>query len=155
MSSVPSSEKDPIVARHELHMEASKTADLETLASLFSEDAVLMAPNETTLYGRGEVKEWYEEYYQNFRITSLTATEREVTVIGGGWAVEYWSYTVAITPVKAGERIRDDGRWFAVWKLNADGVWRMFQAMFNSIRPIGSGTSRFISRMSQRRNEGS
>ncbi len=152
MSNVHSSEKDPIVARHQLLVDASKTGDLDVLVSLFCEDAVLMAPNEPTLYGRAELREWWEEYFENFRITALTATERDVTVFDG-WAVERLAYTIAITPVKGGERIRDDSRWFAVWKRDADGVWRMSQAMFNSIRPIGSGTSRFISRMSQRRNE--
>ena len=63
------------------------------------------------------------------------------------WAVERWGYTVAIVPVKSGERIRDDGRFFILWSRDADGTWRMSQAMFNSIRPIGSGTSRFLSRM--------
>jgi uncharacterized protein (TIGR02246 family) len=153
MSSVPSLDTDPIKDRHQILVEASKAGDLESLVSLFSEDTVLMASNETTLYGRAEVREWYEEYFENFRITALVVTERDVTVLGGGWAVERAAYTIAITPVKAGERIRDDSRWFAVWKLEADGVWRMSQIMFNSIRPIGSGTSRFISRMSQRRNE--
>ena len=141
---------DPIPDKHQLLMDASKRGDVEALLSLFCEDAVLMAPNETTLYGRSEVREWYEEYFQNFRITALGVTERDVTVLDG-WAIERLGYTIAINPVSGGERIRDDSRWFAVWRRDPDGVWRMAQAMFNSIRPIGSGTSRFISRMSQKR----
>jgi len=109
-----------------------------------------MAPNETTLYGRSEIREWFEEYFQNFQIMTLGVTERDVTILDG-WAVERWAYTIAINPVSGGERIRDDSRWFAVWRRDPDGAWRMAQVMFNSIRPIGSGTSRFISRMSQKR----
>jgi ketosteroid isomerase-like protein len=141
---------DPIAEKHQLLIDASKRADVEALLALFCEDTVLMAPNETTLYGRSEVREWYEEYFQNFNITVLGVTERDVTVLDG-WAIERLGYTIAINPVGGGERIRDDSRWFAVWKRDPDGVWRMAQAMFNSIRPIGSGTSRFISRMSQKR----
>jgi uncharacterized protein (TIGR02246 family) len=152
MSGTPSAEKDPIAARHQALVEASKRAAVDELAELFCEDAVLMAPNETTLYGRAEVREWFEEYFENFQITALTDTERDVTMLGA-WAVERIAYTIAITPVAGGERIRDDSRWFSVWRLDTDGVWRMHQAMFNSIRPIGSGTSRFISRLSQRRNK--
>ena|SRR5258706_16381383 len=143
---------DPIADRHQLQIEAAKRGDVEALTSLFCEDAVLMAPNETTLYGRSEVREFWDEYFQNFQITAFGITEREVTVLDG-WAIERLAYTIAITPVAGGERIRDDSRWFAVWRLDTDGVWRMHQAMFNSIRPIGSGTSRFISRMSQRRKQ--
>ena len=152
MSSTPSAEKDPTAARHQVHIEASKRAELDTLTELFCEDAVLMAPNETTLYGRAEVREWFEEYFQNFQVTAFAVTERDVTMLGG-CAVDRFAYTIAITPVAGGERIRDDSRWFSVWRLDTDGVWRMYQAMFNSIRPIGSGTSRFISRFSQKRNK--
>ena len=143
---------DPITPRHQLHIEALKGSDVETLASLFCEDAVLMAPNEPTLYGRAEVREWFQEYFESFKITAFAVTERDVRMFDA-WAVERWAYTIAITPVAGGERIRDDSRWFAVWKKDSDDVWRMSQAMFNSIRPIGSGTSRFISRLSQRRNK--
>jgi ketosteroid isomerase-like protein len=149
MMGEPNSTKDPIAERHELHLQAAKRGDVETLVSLFCENAVLMAPNETTLYGRAEVREWFEEYYQSFQITTLAVTEREVELCDN-WAVERHSYTIAITPVAGGERIRDDSRWFAVWKKESDGLWRMHQVMFNSIRPIGSGTSRFISRLSHR-----
>ena len=152
MSTVPSSEQDPTAARHQLQVEAAKNGDLDALVSLFCEDAVLMAPNETTLYGRAEIREWFEEYFQNFRIITFAVTERDVTLLDG-WVIERHSYTIAINPVAGGERIRDDSRWFAIWKLDLEGVWRMSQAMFNSIRPIGSGTSRFISRMSQRRKD--
>jgi len=141
---------DPILQRHQLSIEASRRNDVDTLVSLFCEDAVLMAPNETTLYGRSEIREWFEEYFQNFQIMTLGVTERDVTILDG-WAVERWAYTIAINPVSGGERIRDDSRWFAVWRRDPDGAWRMAQVMFNSIRPIGSGTSRFISRMSQKR----
>jgi hypothetical protein len=44
---------------------------------------------------------------------------------------------------QAAARIRDDGRLLTVWKQEADGVWRIAQTMWNSIRPIGSGTSRY------------
>ena len=152
MSDTPTLENDPIAARQQLLIDASKRGDVEALASLFCEDAVLMASNEPTLYGRAEVREWWEEYFQNFTITTLAVTESDVTVLGG-WAIGRHAYTIAITPVAGGERIRDDTRWFAVWKRDSDDVWRVSQAMFNSIRPIGSGTSRFISRMSQRRQQ--
>ena len=98
---------DPIAPRQDLLVQASKAGDLDALVSLFCEDAVLMASNEPTLYGRAEVREWYQEYFENFRIAVLAVTEREVTVLGD-WAVERASYSIVINPVKAGERIRDD-----------------------------------------------
>ena len=152
-ASVPS-DMDALLANHEHLVEVSKAGDVDAFVSLFCEDAVLMAPNEPTLYGKAEVREWMEEYVQHFKIVALSDTERDVAVMGG-WAIERWAYMVAIVPVNSSEidRIRDDGRWFIVWKREADGSWKMSQVMFNSIRPVGSGTSRFFARLTQRRKE--
>ena len=152
MSGPGSSESDEIAASVQRLIDAYLAGDVAAIVSLHCEDAVLMPPNETSFYGRAEVKEWCEEYNEHFRLVTLIDTERQVTVLNG-WAIVVWSYTVAIAPTKGGERIRDDGRWLQVWKRESDGVWRISHAMFNSIRPIGSGTSRFLSRMNQRRSE--
>jgi uncharacterized protein (TIGR02246 family) len=152
MSGPGSSESDEIAASLQCYVEAARAGDVAALVSLHCEDAVLMPPNETSLYGRAEVKEWYEKYLEHFRLVTLSETERQVRILND-WAIVVWSYTVAIAPTKGGERIRDDGRFFMVWKREPDGAWRISHAMFNSIRPIGSGTSRFLSRMSQRRSE--
>ena len=58
---------------------------------------------------------------------------------------------IAIAPVKGGAPIGDDSRRFVLWKREPDGIWRISQSMSNSIRPIGSGTSRFLSRMMDRK----
>ena len=134
------------------HTDAVISGDVETIGSLYCEDAVLMSPNETTLYGRTEVKEFWQEYFEHFKIVSITETEREVTMIDG-WAVERTAYTIAIAPIKGGPRIRDDSRRFALWKREPDGTWRVSQSMSNSIRPIGSGTSRFLARMIDRKKK--
>ena len=143
-------ETDPLASAHQRYMEAAKAADVETIVSLFCENDVLMPPNEPSLYGTAELKEWWEDYFEHFKIVALGETEREVTIMNG-WVAERYGYMIAIAPVKGGERIRDDGRWFALWKLEDDGTWKMSQAMFNSIRPIGSGTSRFLARMAERK----
>ena len=143
---------DPITAGDDRLADAWMAADPETVVSLFCKDAVMMPPNDTTLFGRAEIREWYQEYFENFKITGFAVTEREVLPFDS-WAILRSAYSIAITPLKEGDRIRDDGRWFAVWKHDEDGVWRMSQAMFNSTRPVGSGTSRFMSRMAQRRNQ--
>ena len=150
MTGTHSSDSDPVAAVRQRFTEAAKAGDTETLVSLFCEDAVLMAPNEPTLYGIQEVKEWWEEYFQHFKIVDLTETEHNVTLFDEG-AVERLSYMIAIEPVHGGDAIRDEGRWLAVWQPGPGGIWRMKHGMFNSIQPIGSGTTRFFARIMERR----
>lgn len=149
-TSVSTSETDPIAANHRSYIGAIKTGDIPTILSHYGEDAVLMPPNEPTLYGKAEIQEWYQEYFEHFEIGTYSVTEREVRLLGDEWPVERWAQMIAINPKKGGERIRDDGRSLVLWRREPDGSWKMFQRMFNSIRPIGSGTSRFLSRMTRR-----
>lgn len=150
MSMEPIAQADPLVESHLRFIEAVKAADVAAIVSLYTDAAVLMPPNDSSLYGKKELEEWHEEYFADFRVTTFAETERDVSVFDV-WAVERWAYMVAIQPLHGGERIRDDGRFLAVWKCDG-GVWRIAQAMFNSIRPIGSGTSRFLVGLSNRAN---
>jgi ketosteroid isomerase-like protein len=127
-----------------------KTRDLDKLASLLDPETVWMPPNDTSLFGPDEVLEWWNEYFEYFRLTSATESERDVT-ISGEFAIEHSSHMVVITPVKGGTRIRDDVRMLRVWKRQPDGSWKVWRVMWNSIRPVGSGTNRYMSRLLQKR----
>ena len=143
-----SSETDPIRRIQGRFTEAVKVGDVDSIVALFGQNAVFMAPNEPTLYGIQEVREWWQEYFEHFKVTEVTETEFGVTFFDG-WAVERMAYMVLIVPTKGGVNITDEGRWFSVWKREPDGEWRIQHAMANSIKPIGSGTSRFIARMKE------
>lgn len=140
---------DPVNDSHRRFVSAVLKGDVSELMSLYVKSAVLMPPNDTTLYGKAELEEWYREYFENFRVVTFEALERDVTVLDV-WAVERWTYMVAIQPSDGSERIRDDGRLFTLWAKD-DGKWRIVQSMFNSIRPIGSGTIRFLALLKKKK----
>jgi len=144
--------EDPIADSRQKFVDAVRAGDIATIVSMHTDDTVWMPLNEPSIYGKAELTEWYQEYFQFFRVISFTETERDSNVIDG-WAIERWGYMVAIAPVDGSDRIRDDGRFLAIWKREPDGIWRMAQAMINSIRPVGSGTSRFFVRMHATKNK--
>lgn len=145
MSVEPVIQTDPLAEPHLRFMEAVKAGDIPTIVSVYSDTAILMPHNDSSLFGKKELQEWHEEYFSEFRVETFVEVERDVSIFDG-WAVERWAYMVAIQPLHGGDRIRDDGRFLSQWKRDA-GVWRIEQAMFNSIRPVGSGTSRFFTRL--------
>ena len=150
LSTKPSEITDPLLAAGQAYIAAVKSRDLDKLASLLDPDTIFMPPNDTSLFGTAEVREWWKEYFEFFRITSVAEPEREVT-ISGDLAIEESTYMITITPVKGGTRIRDDGRMLKVWKRQSDGSWKMWRVMWNSIRPVGSGTNRYMSLFLQKR----
>ena len=123
MSTQVSYNQDPIFALRQSIICAVKTHDIDTLVSLVADDAVIMPPNDTTIYGRDEWRGWWEEYYQYFGIAAISESEREVT-INGDFAAERSGYMAAVAPVSGGSRIRDDGRFLTIWKRQADGSWK-------------------------------
>jgi ketosteroid isomerase-like protein len=151
MSVEPVVQTDPFVGSHKRFIEAVKAGDIAAIVSLYTDDGILMPPNDTSLWGKKELEEWHQEYFADFRVVTFAESERDVKLLDG-WAVERWSYMVVIEPLHGGDQIRDEGRFLTVWKLDAGG-WRISQAMFNSMRPIGSGTSRFLVRFKNRQLE--
>ena len=108
-------------APEQIH-ELIQAADLEKIVSRFAEDAVVMPPNDSTLYGLAEVRAWWEEYFQYFRITSSVQTEREITV-ANDHMFDRTSASITIVPKESGARIQDDMRSLTIWKRQADGGW--------------------------------
>ena len=134
---------DPFTSNHLNYIAAVTSGDVEAVVSIFHKDGIFMPPNDRTVYGEMELREWHQDYFQHFTIVSLQETEREVKVLGD-WAIERWTYNVSIDALVGGESIRDEGRFMKTWTREPDGIWRIAYAMFNSMQPVGSGTSRFL-----------
>jgi uncharacterized protein (TIGR02246 family) len=135
---------------HEQVHESSLSGDVEALISLFADDAVLMPPNDTTVYGKDEIRTWWTEYFSFFRVTSSVETEREVMVSGPQTLVRT-SFSVTIVPKRGGARILDDIRSLTIWKQEAGGTWKITHQIWNSTKPVGSGTNRYMNRMLQKK----
>ena len=148
MSTESPVQPDPIAELHQRFMNAVLAGDAATICSIYSDTAILMPPNDSTLYGKKELEEWHQEYFADFQVVTFAEVEREVAAFEG-WAVERWAYMVAIQPLHGGERIRDDGRFLLFWRQEGSD-WKISQAMWNSVRPVGSGTSRFFVRLKNR-----
>ena len=142
---------DPIFAYRERFINAAKSGNVDTLASMVTEDVISMSPNDTTVYGAAEYRAWWEEYFQYFRLTAFTEPERSV-VVNGDFATEYSTYMIAILPVEGGSRIRDDGHSLTIWKRQPDESWKIWQTLWNSTKPIGVGTNRYMARLLQNKN---
>ena len=126
--------------------EQVRSGDLETIVAQFAEDAVVMPPNDSTLYGVAEIRAWWEEYFQSFKVTSSIETERETKVVDDQ-IFDRTSVSITIVSKQNGTRIKDDMRILTVQKRQADGGWKISHQMWNSTKPVGSGTNRYMARI--------
>jgi ketosteroid isomerase-like protein len=140
----------PSIDPHQQVLKASLAEDVNPIVEMFAEDAILMPPNDTTLFGKDEIRSWWEDYFSFFRITSIVPNEREITV-AGIQAFERESFSATIIPKESGARILDDIRSLTVWRCEPDGSWKISHQIWNSTKPVGSGTNRYMTRMLQRK----
>ena len=135
---------------HQEVLKASLADDVNLIMGMFAEDAILLPPNDTTLFGKDEIRSWWEDYFSFFRITSVVQTERDM-MVAGNQAFERESFSATIVPKQHGARILDDIRSLIVWRREPDGSWKISHQIWNSTKPVGSGTNRYMTRMLQRK----
>ena len=131
-------------------LEASRSGDIDGLMTLFADDAVVMPPNDTTLYGKDEIRAWWQEYFQWFQISSSIETDSDLT-IAEDQAFHRAVISVVIVPKRGDSRIQDEVRTLTVWRQNIVGDWKISHQIWNSTRPVGSGTSRYMTRYMQKK----
>jgi ketosteroid isomerase-like protein len=135
-------------------IKASQSGDVKALVSLFADDALFMPPNDTNVYGVEEIRSWWEDYFTSFSIVSNVLTERDLTV-AGNQAFERTAFTGTIVPKKDGAKILDEIRTLIVWKRQPGDNWKISHLIWNSVKPVGAGTNRYMNLMMQKKGRSS
>jgi ketosteroid isomerase-like protein len=119
------------VAAIESSREAFRAAvlarDFDELASLYTDDAILLPPNMPEIRGRAEIRAHFEEFPP---LGALTVRFEEVSG-SGGVAYVRGSYTMTIA-VEGGESIEERGKFLEVRLRQSDGSWPIARDMYSS-----------------------
>ena len=116
---------------HETDWAASKTFDIETLISLWTDDGVLLQPGQEPLVGKEAIMEYlqselrgprhYEilEYYHDFQ---------EIRICGD-WAFEWGTFHGKIRMLADGEESSQTARLLRILRNEPDGSWKCARAI--------------------------
>ena len=121
----PANDKAVLEAGTNTWIEAFNTHDADALASLYTEDAVLLPPNEPAVFGRDAIRATNKEQLAQEGI-GMELEDLEVNIVGdlGYKAGRYRMYT------KDGGLL-DRGKYIEIWK-KTDGQWLIHRDMWNS-----------------------
>ena len=119
---------DPTIAKRSGEMVAAFNAkDATKVATLYTEDGVLMPPNAAMVKGRAAIEGWFKagisEGWNSLRLTPFRAE------VSGDTAYILGTYTIS----SAGAD--DRGKYAEIWKRNA-GQWHIVADIFNSDLPV-------------------
>ena len=129
-----SADMEAINALHQRDVEASRKWDVDTLASLWTDDIVTLSEGEPPLIGkaanRASVMRLRDES-RDLQITDYNLSFNEVKIVGD-WAFEWGTYSGTVKPVTGRESERTTGKVIRVLKKDSDGSWKIARAMYNS-----------------------
>lgn len=124
---------DVLVARY---TDAFNRRDAEAFASLFAEDAHLMAPHVPTITGREAIRHsmpgFWELGLRDLELTPLRVRRHGDIVLDSG----RWSIRIGSGPDAA----RDEGKDIRVWQHQADGSWKIVFDIWNTDLPVSVQT---------------
>jgi uncharacterized protein (TIGR02246 family) len=123
-----------IKASTEAYVQAVKSEDWTTLAALYTEDAVLMPPNQPIVQGREAIQAYGEAFppTTEFSITPVDIEGR------GDLAFVRGTGTWTLTPEGAPEPIQETSKYVEIRRKQEDGSWLIAVDIFNSDMPLPS-----------------
>ena len=112
-------------------VQTALTRDWDGFASLLTEDAVWMPPDQPIVIGRKAVRAWADGFppIRAFR-SSLESAEGRGDL---AWARGPFEMTVEPQP---GQRITMTGKWAAHCRKQSDGTWLLASDTWNTNHPI-------------------
>jgi uncharacterized protein (TIGR02246 family) len=127
------------VAEIASRLEAAFNArDAAALASLYSDAAVLMPPNEPMVRGRADIEKWFERALSRLRDIRVVATESSVE---GDWAFQAGTLTSSANAGTASSPSEEPAATvtgkYVLLLVNHAGAWKIHYDIWNLDQPAG------------------
>lgn len=117
---------------------AWRNASASQIAALYTEDALVLYPNQPPVAGHAEIERYFTAFFEQFPKNEFELTSAEVTV-NGDWAFDRGTYQWTGTPPTDAPE-RDEGKYLVILQRQADGTWKVARDMDNSNRPAAQAT---------------
>lgn len=127
------SDVDDIKILRERYMVAQDACDAEGCVSFWSDDCVLMPPNEPAVVGKDTLLAWYKSAFAQTRIDYTVAFD-EIEA-AGDWSFARGSHKAVLIPEEGGEPIHDRGKYLEIYRRQPDGSWKFARHMWSSDSP--------------------
>ena len=124
---------------HRIDVKASMAQDFETLKSLWTEDAVKLAPGGRGVIGTESIfadMEKYKEAQKNLEILDYIHDWQEVRLLGD-WAFEWGYFYGKARDKTSGDEFEEGMKLLRILQKQEDGSWKVARVMWNSLEEDG------------------
>jgi uncharacterized protein (TIGR02246 family) len=113
-------------------VKAFEAKDDSASASVYAEDAIVLAPNSPMIKGREGIRAFHKAALPTLHDFKIKTVKIEVA---DSLAYEIGEYIMTIQPPNA-PAIQDTGKYVEVFKLQPNGSWLIVADIFNSNLPL-------------------
>jgi uncharacterized protein (TIGR02246 family) len=130
----PAAEEAALKATTQTWLTAYNAGDVDTIVSLYADDAVLMPPHAAVASGKAGIRDYITKDAAGAKAAGVKLKPGSATAgVNGDWGWESGSYTVT----DASGQAVDSGSYLSVSK-KVDGKWLLVRDTYNSDRPLPS-----------------
>jgi uncharacterized protein (TIGR02246 family) len=124
-----------IAAIDKKFMEDANRGDAAAGAAAYTDNAILMPPNNSPLEGKQAIEKYLTEIASQFQASNFQLSILEVDAQGDTTIVR-GTYSANFTIPGVDAPMEDRGKTLQVWKKQADGSWKIHRDIWNSNMPI-------------------
>lgn len=114
-------------------IQASEQGNADALASIYTENAVMLPPGAPSFKGRTKIKSLFAQQFARTKEASYNFKTYDLVVFDD-WAWRRGSYEVVAT-LKNGKTFRLKDKFIDIWKKGEDGTWRIARDIWNHTNP--------------------
>ena len=124
-----------IAAINKKFMEDVNRGNAAAGAAAYTDDAILMPPNNPPARGKQAIEKYLAEIGSQLQASNFQLSILEVNVQGDTTIVR-GTYSSSFTVPGTDAPMEDRGKTLNVWKRQADGSWKLHRDIWNSNMPI-------------------
>jgi uncharacterized protein (TIGR02246 family) len=118
---------------------AWNAGDADKVASLYTAEAIAMAPNQPAGVGREAIRASCRKYFSQFSEENRSIVED--LHVSGDLAVARGTQETRTTSRAGGRPIQDKSKWLSVFRRQGDGSWKIFWEIYNSNLPVSGAVN--------------
>lgn len=128
--------RSEIESIHDRYEQALLAQDAATIATIYTDDAVVLPPSNRRTEGRTAIESMFTSWFGQVPPfdTFTLSTDQLVLAESGDIAYEIGTYQISGSS-PTGETYEETGKYLAVWE-NVDGEWKMAADMWSGDAPM-------------------